>query len=391
MKRQACYYKSIVATVLLLGFGCVELVTAGVFLFRLKRAFIWSKVHDYTEASLRELPSVSVCIPARNEMHSLSECLEAVLASDYRKLEVIVFDDNSGDDTSIIVRSFAHAGVRFVPGTELPDGWLGKNHALEVLAKEASGAYALFLDVDTRIQPTTISRLMEHITVEDLVMLSVIPQRSDMLRASVLLSPLRYFWQLVLYSKGSPATSSSLWMIRRELFLDSMGGFVPHKDEVEPEAHIAALLANKYDCIVSDATLGVGYEKKWTSQLETSRRVLYPMAGGKPWRGILALAILLFLNVPFFVFIAALLLHSTSTSIVALVIELVFIVLYGVYTFRVWRTVWWLGAILWPVIVMQEMLLFAFSMLGYMRGTVTWKGRLITAKGTRADSIKIDM
>src|SRR5690606_12928997 len=112
----------------------------------LKRALITSEL-----SSSQEYPSVSICIPARNETHAMAECLERVLKSDYKKLEVLVFDDNSKDDTSAIIRSFAQAGVRFVAGTELPEGWLGKNHALDVLSKEASGTYVLFMAVDTII------------------------------------------------------------------------------------------------------------------------------------------------------------------------------------------------------------------------------------------------
>ncbi|HEY5695544.1 MAG TPA: glycosyltransferase, partial [Candidatus Saccharimonadales bacterium] len=46
---------------------------------------------------ISELPTVSVCIPARNERHAMTQCLERVLASTYQKLEVIVFDDSSDD------------------------------------------------------------------------------------------------------------------------------------------------------------------------------------------------------------------------------------------------------------------------------------------------------
>jgi cellulose synthase/poly-beta-1,6-N-acetylglucosamine synthase-like glycosyltransferase len=79
---------------------------------------------------ITELPSVSVCIPARNEMHVMTECLESVLASTYPKLEVIVLDDRSEDTTSTLVKAFARDGVRFVEGKKLPPGWLGKNYAL---------------------------------------------------------------------------------------------------------------------------------------------------------------------------------------------------------------------------------------------------------------------
>src|SRR6185369_13096540 len=64
--------------------------------------------------NLAQLPTVSVCIPARNEDRVLTDCLAAVLASDYPKLEVIVLDDCSQDKTAQVVRQFAHGGVQFI-------------------------------------------------------------------------------------------------------------------------------------------------------------------------------------------------------------------------------------------------------------------------------------
>src|SRR5690606_15885888 len=134
-----------------------------------------------------------------------------VLASDYKKLEILVFDDSSTDDTSRIIRSFAQAGVRFVAGTELPEGWLGKNHALDVLSKEASGTYVLFMDVDTVIAPTTIRRLVDDVVYGKKTMVTVIPERADGWRLSVLFGHLRYFWELSVNSVSRPATASALW------------------------------------------------------------------------------------------------------------------------------------------------------------------------------------
>ena len=115
-----------------------------------RRTFLFTRPPRITSSD--QLPSVSVCIPARNETHAMSECLESVLASDYPKLEAIVLDDHSSDNTSHIIRAFAHAGVRFVEGDELPDDWLGKNFSLQTLANEASGKIILFMDVDTRLE-----------------------------------------------------------------------------------------------------------------------------------------------------------------------------------------------------------------------------------------------
>ena len=388
-KRQAWYYKSIVIHILLLGFGLVQTLVVSFFALRLQHAFDSFKLRKNYTAAL-EAPSVSVCIPARNEMHALSECLEAVLASDYRKLEIIVFDDDSGDDTSVIVRSFAHAGIRFVPGTKLPEGWLGKNHALDILAREASGTYVLFLDVDTRVESTTISQLVGYVMTENLSMTSVIPRRNDTWRASVLFAPLRYFWQLILHRIASPASSSSLWMIHRETLMNTLGGFAPHKGEVEPEAHIATLLGVKYHCLLGNETLGVSYEKKWTSQVETARRVLYPMVGGV-WLGAVGgLALLLFLDLPLVMLVMSLVLGWSFVGVVALWTMGVFMAVYGMYTSKVLHKTWWLGALLWPFVIAQETVLFVMSCWGYARHSITWKGRSVTARATRDDYIKID-
>jgi glycosyltransferase involved in cell wall biosynthesis len=358
-----------------------------IFAFRLERNLRRFRVLPAQKLATADLPSVSVCIPARNETHAMTQCLERVLASDYRKMEVVVFDDESADDTSILINSFAHAGVRFIPGAALPAGWLGRNHALEVLAREASGAYVIFLNVDTHITPTTISQLVECAVTQELAMLSVIPGRNDIWRANVLFGHMRYFWEIILSSTSSPATSSSLWMIKRHTLLDTIGGFAAHKTEVEPESRLAAIIGPKaYRCLVSSQRLGVSYEKKWQSQYETSRRLLYPMVGGHWYGGLAALVVLLLLNTPFLLVVSGLLVGWMGMHSVGLVYVVLFSLLYGRYTHAIWQRNWWIGALTWPLIMLQELALFVASMTGYAHGTVTWKGRSITAVSRASQS-----
>lgn len=337
-----------------------------------------------------ELPTVSVCIPARNETHAMAQCLERVLASDYEKMEIVVFDDSSADDTSVLIKSFAHAGVRFVPGSDLPEGWLGKNHALEVLAREASGEYIVFMDVDTQITPWTISQLARMAESEGLEMLSVIPGRGDGWRASVLFGHLRYFWELLFSTRRAPAAASSLWLIRRELLLERFEGFAMLKDDVSPEITLARLVAiPAYRCVLSDGTLGVTYEKKWASQLETGRRLLYPRVGGRWWAGIVATALLALLNLPLFGLLSGMFFGWGIPQMAALWFMLAFIALYASFTYRLRARGWWLGALLWPVVALQELCLLVLSFVGYARGNITWKGRSVTARPSNTDALII--
>ena len=366
----------------MLIFGLISvLLTAAAIIFslQLQKAFNRFSIHKSYSATY-ESPSVSICVPARNETHAMTKCLESVLASDYEKLEIIVFDDDSNDDTSILVKSFAHAGVRFVPGTKLPEGWLGRNHALDVLANEASGTYIIFLDVDTIIQPTTIGQLVGYMMAERMDMISVIPRRNDSWRASVLFAPLRYFWQLIFSRRTAPAVSSALWMISRKVLLEDLNGMKSFRASVQPEMEIASILhSSRVHTLLGTTALGVSYEKRWRSQAEASRRLLYPMAGGNWWSSVVALVCLLLLNLPFFTLLSMFYFGWTEVHVTALWFMCVFSAIYALYTHRVWQSKWWLGGLLWSIMIFQEFCLFVYSIIGYAAKTVTWKGRLITS------------
>lgn len=331
-----------------------------------------------------DLPSVTVCIPARNEQHALTDCLTRVLASTYERLEIIVLDDLSKDNTSALIKSFASEGVRFVEGSKLKEGWLGKNHALQELLTEASGSYILFVDVDTVLAPKAIENMVRYTISHRASMLSVLPRREDGWRASVVTSPLRYFWELILQRRSSPASASNAWLIKRDVLLKRFEGFHVFKASVQPEAKIAAALAqtNDYRFLISNESFGVGYEKKWRSQLATSVRLLFPLFDKQIALAILVALDLLVFTIPFVTIALALSGYGLSIPLVVLNIALsvAFCVLYGLYTRRVWRKGWLIGALLWPVLIVQEAILVIASLIQYSRRTVKWKGRVIRSE-----------
>jgi glycosyltransferase involved in cell wall biosynthesis len=350
-----------------------------VLFWRLALAFARYRIRRrYTTAV--EPPSVSICIPARNEMHALTQCLERVLASSYPKLEVIVFDDESVDETSIIIKSFAQAGVRFVPGQPLPDDWLGRNRALDVLAREASGTYVIFMDVDTFIQPDTINELVGFMTSEKATMMSVIPRREDVSRASVLFGTLRYFWQVLSLAKDHASASSSLWMIKRAVLIDKLDGFHNYKNTVELESAVAHAVGEDYRCLIGNDELGISYEKKWRSQVETARRLLYPHFGGDWYGALSGLSLLLFLNAPTVIVTYFAFIGWGFIATMAITLQLIAAMLYGFYLYHVWQRNWWLGAFLWPIVIMQELILFVESLWGYLSRNIIWKGRSVMLK-----------
>lgn len=351
--------------------------------WRLRFAYTHFQMHKFVTgpALVGQQPTVTVCIPARNETHAMTESLQRVLDSNYPKLEILVLDDLSGDDTSVLIKSFAHEGVRFIEGTALPDGWLGKNHALHTMAEKASGRYILFIDVDTQLAPDSIEQLVAYIQQEDALMVSVLPRREDGWRASVLFSPLRYFWEIAFHRKEAPATASSAWMIDRKTLLERWQGFAHFKDAIQPESRFSAELmaSNQYRFLIGTSMLGISYEKKWRSQVSTSIRLLYPLLGAKIPHSIIAALDLAIIASPLFLIIGTGIAGATIHLIIAVAFYVAYACLYGSYLKKVWQRGWWMGALLWGVIVVQELVLVITSAYQYKRRRVTWKGRLVKA------------
>lgn len=335
-------------------------------------------------SSTAALPTVSVCIPARNEMHALAECLERVLASDYEKLEVLVLDDSSNDDTPHIIHSFAHAGVRFVPGKPLPNGWLGKNHALATLAEEASGEYVVFMDVDAHIASNTVALLTQQLLQNNLTMISVLPRRNDTVHASALFGTARQMWELVFARKANPPSSSVVWMIRRSSLLELDKGLEDYGMSVRPEHHIAKALyrRNAYRYIVGSKSLGVAYEKRLHSQYETAERLYYAFTGKNIFWLVCCVLSATLLIVPWF--------YVLSLPLLAVVVLLVQWVGYGAFTLYCYGGAAKLVRIVaWPYVLLQDIVLLLASFGRYSTSTVVWKGRRVTM-AARVSSIKID-
>ncbi len=124
------------------------------------------------------LPKVTAVIPARNESKKIEEGLRSVLSQVYWNLEVIVVDDRSTDDTGMILDRLAksHTRLKVVHIKELPDGWLGKTHALDVGAAEAAGEYLLFADADVVMDPTVVSRAVEYAAKNRIDFLTAAPE-----------------------------------------------------------------------------------------------------------------------------------------------------------------------------------------------------------------------
>lgn len=112
----------------------------------------------------KQLPLVSVLIPAKDEENTIGPCLRSVLAQTHTNLEVLVIDDRSQDGTVAVVRNIARLDprVRLLQTRELPAGWTGKTYALWLGAAEARGNWFWFLDADTCHVPENLAVVLDY-------------------------------------------------------------------------------------------------------------------------------------------------------------------------------------------------------------------------------------
>jgi chlorobactene glucosyltransferase len=120
------------------------------------------------------VPLISILVPARNEADNIANCLDSLCQQDYPNFEVLVLDDNSYDDTSVIVERIAASDsrVRLLRGKCLPYGWAGKPFACHQLATAAKGEWLLFTDADTIHAPRALSSALRHALKNNLSLVS---------------------------------------------------------------------------------------------------------------------------------------------------------------------------------------------------------------------------
>ncbi len=125
-----------------------------------------------------DLPMVSVVVAAKDEQANIETCVRTILDQDYPNFELIVCDDRSVDATGAIVGRIAagDSRVRLISITELPQGWAGKNHAMQSGIAAAGGQWICMTDADCRhISRRTLSAAMQYAGHCGADMLSVLP------------------------------------------------------------------------------------------------------------------------------------------------------------------------------------------------------------------------
>ena len=327
----------------------------------------------------RDLPTVTICIPARNETKDLEDCLNSVLSNDYPKLEILVLDDCSQDKTAEIIRSFAHKGVRFIKGREPEERWLAKNQAYAHLADEANGEYMIFSGVDIRFGPTSVRAIVTTMLSRKKDMVSVLPRRLTSKAQDVLIQPMRYWWELALPRRlfNRPAVLSSCWAIKRQR-LKKLGSFKAVSHAIIPEGFFARELVktDDYSFLRASDTLDIQTRKNLDAQRETAIRVRYPQIRRRLELVLLMTVVHVFLLLLPFVLMLSVFWAGFGLLQLLAGIACILLVLTHVIIVQVSNPANVLVAALsFPLVVLTELYIGMVSMFRYEFSVVDWKGR----------------
>jgi len=106
------------------------------------------------------LPSLTILATAKDEALRVEQAARSLLAQDYPRVTVLLVDDRSTDGTGAILNQLARENPRLgvLHLNSLPEGWIGKCHALAHGAESTDSEWILFVDADVTLAPDAARR-----------------------------------------------------------------------------------------------------------------------------------------------------------------------------------------------------------------------------------------
>jgi cellulose synthase/poly-beta-1,6-N-acetylglucosamine synthase-like glycosyltransferase len=180
----------------------------------------------------KELPRVSIVVPAYNEGHCIADTIESCLTINYPadKLDVIVVNDGSKDNTGEISKRYAEQGkILYLENN--PNQ--GKSIALNRGFEEASTDYVATIDADTVVEKDIIHKVLPYFNSDDIAAVTVAIKVKDAKNILQKVVAIEYelgngfYNKLLSYLNCLFVTPGQFSIYRRDMVLE-LGGFDPN-------------------------------------------------------------------------------------------------------------------------------------------------------------------
>src|SRR5215470_5687422 len=256
-------------------------------------------------------PRVSIIVPARNEEADIEQGLGSLLALDYDNYEVIVVDDRSTDRTGEIIdrvatSAAAHGCLRAVHVGELPQGWLGKPHAMWTAGLQATGDWLLFTDADVLFKTEVLRRALSYAETKQANHVVIFPRM-------IMTSPgermmIAFFQTLFTFGHrpwrvADPDTNDHMGvgafnMVRRAAY-DTVGTYKALRMEVLDDMKLGKVIKNaglRQRNVFGEDLISIRWARGAMGVVDNLTKNFFAVLSFQWWRTVASLFGLLFLN-----------------------------------------------------------------------------------------------
>ncbi len=325
--------------------------------------------------------TVTAIVPARNEEAVIAACIVS-LANQPEITEILVANDQSTDRTAKVVNGLMEKipNLRLLESGGLPDGWVGKNHALWVGVQQAKYAWLLFTDADAEHERDSVSSALQIANEQGAALVSFSPEQITATWYEKALIPFIYLRLAKRFSYANVNDASSqaaaangqFLMVRRDVY-DAIGGHAGVAGEVLEDVALAMRVKAAGHRIWFGSAKGIVRVRMYRSfqaMWQGWKKNLYRLVGGTPWAvfremesslpWIPLLVIVLGLKFPLLFFVGVLLLIARQTG----------------YGLNLVRNQYPFSLIFYyvPAVALYVGVLWA-SYRGHVNGRIQWKGR----------------
>jgi glycosyltransferase involved in cell wall biosynthesis len=334
--------------------------------------------------------ALTAIVPARDEEAVIGACLES-LAKQSEITEIVVVNDQSSDGTAAIVRDLATriANLRLLEAQEPPPGWVGKNNALTLGARNVATEWLLFTDADVELEEGATARALQIAQENQAALVSFSPQQITEKWYEKALIPFVYCRLARRFSyaavndpnSSAAAANGQFLLIRREVY-EAIGGHARFASDVLEDVALAVAVKAAGHRLWFGPGKGIVRARMYRTfgaMWEGWTKNLYRLMGGTPWKAfregesafpwIPLVVILLGIKFPIAMFAGVLLLvlrqMNYGSELVRNQYPFAFIIYYI------------------PAVFLYAGLLAA-SYRSYARGKVQWKGREYSAETREA-------
>jgi len=105
----------------------------------------------------RQHPTVSIIVPAYNEVMTIQKCLNSLVQLNYPQYEIVVVDDGSTDRTLDLVKAYASPKVKVISQPNR-----GKANALNTGFKQITSEIVVTVDADTLLHQDALQHIVKR-------------------------------------------------------------------------------------------------------------------------------------------------------------------------------------------------------------------------------------